>query len=63
MNRLLTPPNSGHLAIAAVAMIARFVLGGIPVIGGLIGFALLLVVLYHLFKVANNMLRSSSSLA
>ena len=41
MNRLLTPPNSGHLAIAAVAMIARFVLGGIPVIGGLIGFAVM----------------------
>ncbi len=57
MNKLMAAPNSGHLAAAFVALLARIVLGGIPLIGGLISFALLLVILYHLAKVAMNMIR------
>ncbi|MEM7273919.1 MAG: hypothetical protein AAF547_12615 [Actinomycetota bacterium] len=57
MNRLLAPPNGGHLAMAALALAGRILFGGIPLIGGLIGFVLLLVILYHLFKVATNLLR------
>ncbi len=53
----MAAPNSGHLAAAFVALLARIVLGGIPLIGGLISFALLLVILYHLAKVAMNMIR------
>lgn len=61
MNRLLTPPNGAHLGAALIALIARFVLGGLPIVGGLISFVLLLVILYHLAKVAMNMIRTSPS--
>lgn len=61
MNRLLAPPNGAHLAVALIAFIARAVLGGIPLIGGLISFVLLLVILYHLARVAMNMIRTSPS--
>ncbi|NNF53541.1 MAG: hypothetical protein HKN03_03760 [Acidimicrobiales bacterium] len=61
MNRLLTAPNSGHLAMAVLAFIARAVLGGIPLVGGLISFVLLLVVLYNLAKVAMNMMRPATT--
>lgn len=61
MNRLLTPPNGAHLGAAFIALIARFVLGGLPIVGGLISFVLLLVILYHLAKVAMNMIRTSPS--
>ena len=61
MNRLLAPPNGAHLAMALIALIARMLLGGIPVIGGLISFVLLLVILYHLARVALNMIRMSPS--
>ncbi len=61
MNRLLTAPNSGHLGVALIAFLARVVLGGLPLIGGLISFILLLVIFYHLAKVAMNMIRSEPS--
>ena len=57
MNKFFAAPNSGHLAAVVVALLARIILGGIPLIGGLISFALLLVILYHLAKVAMNMIR------
>lgn len=61
MERLLAPPNGSRLVIVAVALIARVVLGGLPLIGGLIGFALLLVVLYQVTLIAMNMVRTSPS--
>ncbi|MFW2381806.1 MAG: hypothetical protein ACN4GZ_08625 [Acidimicrobiales bacterium] len=61
MNRLFTAPNSGHLAAAFVALLARFILGGLPLVGGLISFVLLLVILYHLARVAMNMIRFAPS--
>ena len=57
MNRLFAPPNGAHLGIALLAFVARFVLGGIPLIGGVIAFVLLLVIIYQLVKVAMNMMR------
>ena len=59
MNRLFAAPNSGYLGVALVAFIARIVLGGLPLIGGLISFGLMLVILYHLARVAMNMIRTS----
>ena len=61
MNRLLAAPNGAHLAVAVIALVARMLLGGIPLIGGLISFVLLLVILYHLARVALNMIRTSPS--
>lgn len=61
MNRLFSPPNSTHLFVALLAFVARMVLGGIPLIGGLLSFGLLVVVLYHLARVAMNMVRTSPS--
>lgn len=61
MNRLLAPPNGAHLVVAAIALFARLLLGGIPLIGGVIGFVLLLVALYHLARVAMNVIRTSPS--
>lgn len=61
MNRLLSAPNSGHLAAALVALLARIILGGLPLVGGLISFVLLLVILYHLARVAMNMIRFAPS--
>jgi hypothetical protein len=61
MERLLSPPNGPRLAIVAVALIARSVLGWVPLIGGLIGFVLLLVVLYQITLIAMNMIRTTSS--
>lgn len=63
MNRLLAPPNGAHLTVAAIALVARMLLGGIPIIGGLISFVLALVILYHLARVALNMVRMSPSRA
>lgn len=59
MERLLAPPNGAHLVMVAVAFVARMLLGGIPIIGGLISFVLLLVILYHLAKIATNMIRAT----
>ncbi len=61
MNRLFAAPNGAHLAVALIAFIARLLLGGIPIIGGLISFVLLLVILYQLARVALNMIRMSPS--
>lgn len=61
MTRLLAPPNGAHLALVLIALVARMVLGGIPVIGGLISFVLLVVILYLLARVAINMVRTSPS--
>lgn len=60
MERLLTPPNGPRLALIAVALIARVALGWLPLIGGLIGFVLLLVVLYQAALIALNMIRTTS---
>ncbi len=59
MERLLTPPNGPRLVIVAVALIARAALGWIPLLGGLISFALLIVVLYQIAMVATNLIRTS----
>lgn len=59
MERLLTPPNGPRLVIVAVALIARAALGWIPLLGGLIGFVLLIVVLYQIAMVATNLIRTS----
>ena len=61
MTRLFAAPNGAHLAVVTIAFLARLLLGGIPVIGGLISFVLLLVILYHLARVALNMIRMSPS--
>ena len=61
MERLLTPPNGPRLAIIAVALIARVLLGWLPLIGGLIGLALLLVVLYQVALIAMNIIRTPAS--
>lgn len=61
MSRLFAAPNGAHLAVVVIAFIARAVLGGIPLIGGLISFVLLLVILYHLFKIAMNFLNTRPS--
>jgi hypothetical protein len=61
MNRLFSAPNGGHLAAVFVAVLARIILGGIPIVGGLISFVLLLVILYHLARVAMNMIRFAPS--
>lgn len=63
MERLLTPPNGPRLVIIAVALVARAMLGWVPLIGGLIGFVLLLVVLFQVALIAMNMIRTSSSRA
>lgn len=59
MERLLAPPNGPRLVIVVVSLIARAVLGWLPLIGGLIGFVLLLVVLYQIAMIATNMIRRS----
>lgn len=61
MDRLLAPPNGAHLAVVIIAVIARVLLGGIPLIGGLISFVLVLVILYHLFRIAMNLTRTAPS--
>lgn len=63
MERLLTPPNGPRLVIIAVALIARVMLGWIPLLGGLIGFVLVLVVLYQAAMIATNLIRTSPSRA
>ncbi len=59
MDRLLTPPNGPRLVIVAVALIARAALGWMPLLGGLIGFVLLIVVLYQIAMIATNFIRTS----
>jgi len=61
MTRLFAPPNGAHLVVATIALFARLLLGGIPLIGGFIGFVLLLVALYHLARVAMNVIRTTPS--
>lgn len=63
MERLLTPPNGPRLVIIAVALVARAMLGWVPLIGGLISFVLLLVVLFQVALIAMNMIRTTSSRA
>lgn len=59
MERLLAPPNGPRLVIVAVALIARAALGWIPLLGSLIGFVLLIVVLYQIAMIAMNMIRTT----
>ncbi len=59
MDRLLAPPNGPRLVIVAVALIARAALGWIPLLGSLIGFVLLIVVLYQIAMIAMNMIRTT----
>lgn len=59
MERLLTPPNGPRLVIVVVALIARSALGWLPLIGGAIGFVLLLVALYQIAMIAMNLIRTS----
>ena len=61
MSKLFAPPNTGHLAAIFVAFLARIILGGLPLVGGLISFVLLLVILYHVAKVAMNMIRFAAT--
>ena len=61
MNRLFTPPNSGHLGIALLALVAKAVLGGFPILGGIISFALTLVIFYNLARVAMNLIRPATA--
>lgn len=59
MSRLLSSQNRPHLFIVLIALVARAVLGGIPLIGGLISFGLLAVILWHLYKVATNFINDA----
>ena len=61
MSKLFAPPNTGHLAAIFIAFLARIILGGLPLVGGLISFVLLLVILYHVAKVAMNMIRFAAT--
>lgn len=61
MERLLAPPNGARLAIIVVALIARAMLGWVPLIGGLISFTLLLVVLFQIALIAMHVIRTSST--
>ncbi len=63
MDRLLAPPNGSRLVIIAIALITRILLGGLPLIGGLIGFVLLLVILYQAARIAMNMIRTTPTRA
>ncbi len=57
MERIFTAPNGEHLANAVIALVLRFLLGWIPLIGGPISFLLLLVAVYYLARIALNVLR------
>ncbi|MEZ5234528.1 MAG: hypothetical protein R2749_17745 [Acidimicrobiales bacterium] len=57
------PRQRPRLVIIAVALVARAMLGWVPLIGGLIGFVLLLVVLFQVALIAMNMIRTTSSRA
>ena len=46
--RLLMEPGSALLVMAAFAFLARFVVGGLPLIGGLLSFILLFAVIFGL---------------
>ena len=59
MDRLLSPPNGSRLVIIAAALIARAMLGWLPLIGGLIGLALIIVVLYQVAMIASHMIRTN----
>lgn len=59
MSRLLSSQNRPHFVVIFVAFVARVLLGGIPLVGGLISLGLLLVILFHVYKVATNMMRTS----
>jgi len=59
MERLFSAPNREFIAAAIIALVARFLLGWIPFIGGPISFILLLVAVWYLARVAINMYRSS----
>ncbi len=61
MSKLLSTQNRPHIVVILVAIVARAILGGIPLIGGLIGFGLLLVILFHIYKVATNMISSNTA--
>ena len=59
MSNFFSPQNRGHILVIAIALIARAVLGAIPFIGWLFSFVLLLVVLFHGYKVATNMINAT----
>jgi hypothetical protein len=59
MERIFAAPNGEYLASAAIALVARFLLGWLPIIGGPIGFILLLVAVFYLARVALNVYRTS----
>jgi len=58
MSNFFSPQNRPHLIIIAVALIARAAVGWIPLIGWVAGFVLLMVALFHGYKVATNMIHA-----
>jgi hypothetical protein len=44
--KLMMQPGSALLVLAVVAYLARFVVGGIPLIGGLLSFILLFAIVF-----------------
>lgn len=58
MNKIFSPQNRPHLIIIAIALIARAAIGWIPLIGWVAGFVLLMVALFHGYKVATNIINA-----
>ncbi len=56
MSNIFSSQNRPHLVIIVVALVARAALGWIPLIGGLMALVLLLVALFHTYKVATNVI-------
>lgn len=61
MSKLLSSQNRPRVVVILVAVVARVLLGGIPVIGGLISLGLMVVILFQIYKVASSMIRTSPS--
>jgi len=59
MSRLFSPQNRPHFVVIFVAFVARVLLGGIPLVGGLLSLGLLLVILFHVYRVATNLMKTS----
>lgn len=60
MDRLLAPPNGQRFAVVGVALLARTLLGWLPLIGGTIALAMLLVVLVEVALIAASLVRTAS---